>query len=42
MSASAALKLRLTLEQYRCCHQWAINEESDRCYCQYCGADGDA
>jgi len=23
-------------------HEWVINEESDRCYCTYCGADGDA
>jgi hypothetical protein len=23
-------------------HDWVINEESDRCYCCFCGADGDA
>jgi hypothetical protein len=25
-----------------CRHDWAVNEESDRCYCLNCGADGDA
>lgn len=25
-----------------CIHDWAVNEESDRCYCLNCGADGDA
>lgn len=25
-----------------CRHQWAISEETDRAYCQQCGADGDA
>lgn len=23
-------------------HSWVISEETDRCYCQYCSADGDA
>ena len=23
-------------------HSWQIDETSDRCYCEYCGADGDA
>lgn len=30
------------LEQAACRHEWAINGESDRCYCLNCGADGDA
>jgi len=29
-----------------CCnpggHSWVISEEDDRCYCEYCLADGDA
>jgi hypothetical protein len=23
-------------------HDWVISEETDRCYCLFCGADGDA
>lgn len=23
-------------------HSWVISEETDRCYCEYCHADGDA
>lgn len=30
------------VEQFVCRHDWAINEESDRCYCLNCGKDGDA
>jgi hypothetical protein len=29
-------------EQFICRHDWVISEETDRCYCSYCGADGDA
>lgn len=29
-------------EEDSCAHEWVINEESDRCYCLNCGADGDA
>lgn len=32
----------VTFEQFTCRHEWTINEESDRCYCLCCGADGDA
>lgn len=30
------------VDQAMCRHKWVINGESDRCYCCYCGADGDA
>lgn len=30
------------LEQFLCAHDWVISEETDRCYCCLCGADGDA
>lgn len=23
-------------------HSWVCSDEDDRCYCEYCGADGDA
>lgn len=23
-------------------HSWVVNDETDRCYCEFCGADGDA
>jgi hypothetical protein len=29
-------------EQFICRHEWVISEETDRSYCCYCGADGDA
>lgn len=32
----------VTFEQFTCRHKWTISEESDRCYCAHCGADGDA
>lgn len=32
----------MSFEQFTCSHEWVINEESDRCYCCYCLADGDA
>lgn len=25
----------------KCAHHWAVNEETDRTYCLYCGTDGD-
>lgn len=31
-----------TIEQFLCSHEFVINEESNRCYCIYCGLDGDA
>lgn len=31
-----------SIDQFICSHDWAINEESDRCYCLNCGADGDS
>jgi hypothetical protein len=30
------------MAQFTCGHEWVINEESGRCYCLLCGADGDA
>lgn len=30
------------VDQAMCRHEWAINGESDRCYCMNCGMDGDA
>lgn len=29
-------------EQFICRHEWVISEETDRAYCCYCLADGDA
>ena len=29
------------LDEDRCPHDWAVNEETDRSYCLLCGADGD-
>lgn len=31
----------MTLDQHKCRHSWAY-DDTDRCYCQYCGLDGDA
>jgi len=31
-----------TIDQAICRHEWALDGESGRCYCMYCGADGDA
>ena len=30
------------IDQAVCRHEWVVNEESDRCYCCLCLADGDA
>ncbi len=30
-----------TLDQALCDHDWVLSEETDRCYCCYCGMDGD-
>ena len=32
----------VSFEQFICHHDWGISEETDRCYCSLCGADGDA
>lgn len=32
----------VNLDQFICRHDWVISEETDRCYCTLCGADGDA
>lgn len=32
----------VNFDQFICCHDWVVSEETDRCYCRYCGADGDA
>ncbi len=32
----------LTFEQYSCAHEFFVDEYTDRCYCCYCGLDGDA
>lgn len=29
-------------DQFICRHEFVISEETDRSYCCYCGADGDA
>lgn len=34
--------LAANMEQFTCGHHWAVNEETDRCYCLNCGLDGDA
>lgn len=32
----------ISYEEFHCRHDWVISEETDRCYCCKCGADGDA
>jgi hypothetical protein len=32
----------VTLPQFICKHDWAVNGETDACYCLNCGLDGDA